>query len=121
MKSERTITNSAEGLADALDLINVVPNPYKAYSEYENNKLDNRVKITNLPEKCTVRIYNMQGKMIREFKKDSDITYLDWTLTNQDNIPVSSGVYLIHIDVPGIGEKVIKSFVAMRMVDLQNL
>jgi hypothetical protein len=121
MKSERTITNSAEALADALDLINVVPNPYKAYSEYENNKLDSRVKITNLPEKCTVRIYNMQGKMIREFKKDSDITYLDWTLTNHDNIPVSSGVYLIHIDVPGVGEKVIKSFVAMRMVDLQNL
>jgi hypothetical protein len=121
MKSERTITNSAEALADALDLINVVPNPYKAYSEYENNKLDNRVKITNLPEKCTIRIYNMQGKLIREFKKDSEITYLDWTLTNHDNIPVSSGVYLIHVDVPGVGEKVIKSFVAMRMVDLQNL
>jgi hypothetical protein len=121
MKSERTIVNSSEALADALDLINVVPNPYKAYSEYENNKLDSRVKITNLPEKCTVRIYNMQGKLIREFKKDSEITYLDWTLTNHDNIPVSSGVYLIHVDVPGVGEKVIKSFVAMRLVDLQNM
>ena len=32
-----------------LEMINVVPNPYKAYSEYERNRIDSRVKITNLP------------------------------------------------------------------------
>ncbi len=44
-----------------LDDINVVPNPYYAFSQYETSKLDNRVKITNLPEVCTIRIYNLQG------------------------------------------------------------
>ena len=38
-----------------LDVINVVPNPYYAFSQYETSKLDNRVKITNLPEVCTIR------------------------------------------------------------------
>ena len=116
-----TQTDRADALAEALDMINVVPNPYAAYSEYENNKLDSRIKIINLPEKCTIRIYDMQGKLVKQFKKDSPITYQDWTLTNHENIPIASGVYLIHVEVPGIGEKVVKSFIAMRMVDLQNM
>jgi hypothetical protein len=121
MTNYRTVNNSDQALADALKLINVVPNPYNAFSEYENNKLDNRVKVINLPEKCTVRIYSTNGKLIREIKKDSPQTYIDWTLTNHANIPIASGVYLIHVDIPGIGERVLKSFVAMRMVDLQNM
>jgi len=50
----------------------------------------------------------------------AQITYQDWTLTNHANIPVASGVYLIHIEVSHVGDKVIKAFVAMRMIDLQN-
>ena len=60
MDDIRTETGSADELTSALDLINVVPNPYYAYSEYENNRLDTRVKITNLPEICTVKIYTVQ-------------------------------------------------------------
>jgi hypothetical protein len=116
-----TLTNNTSALQETLKLINIVPNPYNAFSEYERNKLDNRIKITNLPEICTITIYNTQGKLIRVFKKDSPITYQDWTLTNHANIPVSSGIYLIHVSIPGIGERVLKAFIAMRMVDLENL
>jgi hypothetical protein len=121
MSSVRTEINSDEALADVLKLINVVPNPYNAFSEYETSKLDNRVKITNLPEQCYIRIYNTQGKLIKSIKKDNPMTYQDWTLTNNQNIPISSGVYLIHVEVPGIGETIVKSFIAMRTVDLQNM
>lgn len=117
---------SKDRLVDALDLINVVPNPYNAYSEYEKNRVDSRVKITNLPEKCTVRIYNSSGKLVKTFKKDSPQTYLDWLLTNHAGIAVSSGVYLIHVEVRNaqgeiVGEKIVKSFIAQRQVDLQNI
>ena len=108
-------------MKEALDLINIVPNPYYAFSDYERTRLDTRVKITNLPERCTIRIYSSNGKLIRTFKKDSQITSQDWTLTNHQNIPVASGVYLIHVEVPGIGERVLKAFIAMRLVDLQNM
>jgi hypothetical protein len=106
-----------EKLKEALDLINVVPNPYYAYSEYEKNKVDTRVKITNLPEKCTIKIYNISGKLIKTFKKSNPITFQDWLLVNEAGIPVASGVYLIHVDVPGIGERIIKSFIAVRTPD----
>ena len=121
MEGNATLTNNTSALQETLNLINIVPNPYNAFSEYERNKLDNRIKITNLPEICTISIYNTQGKLIRRFKKESPITYQDWTLTNHQNIPVSSGIYLIHVEIPGIGERVLKAFIAMRMVDLENL
>ena len=57
----KTETNSNEAAVNALDLINVVPNPYYAYSAYEKNQIENRVKFTNLPEKCTIRIYTVSG------------------------------------------------------------
>ncbi|RFC54534.1 T9SS C-terminal target domain-containing protein [Brumimicrobium aurantiacum] len=121
MDGFRTIKNDEETLADALDMINVVPNPYYAYSDYELGRLDTRVKITNLPERCKVRIYNTSGKLIRAYDKDSPITSIDWDLKNDDNISVAGGVYLIHVDVEGIGERVVKFFGGLRQTDLENL
>lgn len=118
----KTIKNDDEALASALDMINVVPNPYYAFSEYERGRIDTRVKVTNLPERCKVRIYNTSGKLIRAFDKDSPITSLDWDLKNSDNIPVAGGVYLIHVHVPEINaNKVLKFFGGMRAPDLENL
>ena len=116
-----TQKGSDEALAEALEIINVVPNPYYAYSSYERGKLDTRVKITNLPERCKVRIYDVSGKLIRAYDKDSPITSIDWDLKNSDNIPVSGGVYLIHVDIPEIGETVVKFFGGLRQPDLENL
>lgn len=116
-----TETGSIDQLAEALKIINVVPNPYNAYSEYERNRLDTRIKITNLPERCTINIYNMQGKLVKTFKKDNDQTFQDWLLINHVGIPIASGVYLIHVEIPGVGERVLKAFIAMRQQDLQNL
>jgi hypothetical protein len=102
----------------ALDLIRAVPNPYYAYSAYETDQLDNRIKITNLPEECTVSIYTVNGTLVRRFKKDDSNTYLEWDLKNYSGIPIAGGVYIIHVNAPGIGEKTIKWFGTLRPVDL---
>jgi hypothetical protein len=114
--------------------MNVVPNPYYAYSSYEQNGLDNVVKITNLPSKCTISIFTISGILIRKFERSvandlsegatldklSTETTQDWDLKNNSGTPVSSGVYLIHIKVDGVGERVIKWFGVMRPVDLDT-
>lgn len=120
MRDVATDLGSQPRLAEALDMINVVPNPYRAYSEYERNRLDTRVRITNLPERCTIRIYTVNGKLVNTFKKDNALTFQDWNLTNHQNIFVASGVYLIHVEVPGIGDKIVKAFISMRAVDLNG-
>lgn len=108
------------GLAadSALSLLNVVPNPYYAASSYETEKLDRRIKVTNLPEVCTISIYNVNGTLIRRFQKADAKTSLDWELTNSVNIPVASGVYLIHVLVPGVGERTLKWYGVMKPTDL---
>jgi hypothetical protein len=113
----------------ALDLINVVPNPYYSGSEYELNRLDNTVKITNLPEVCTVKIFTMNGQLVREFAVDNtknktelgnqNLT-VNWDLKNNNNIPIASGLYLIYVNVPGVGEKVVKWFGTIRPTDLNS-
>ncbi|MEO8150879.1 MAG: hypothetical protein ABI723_24815 [Bacteroidia bacterium] len=127
--------NNKEAAVDALSFINIVPNPYYAYSKYETNQVDNRVRITNLPSNCTVSIFTMNGTLIKKYKRavaadnsaggtadegDNTSTSLDWDLKNTKGIPVASGLYLIHVDAPGLGEKVLKFFAVMRPVDLDT-
>ncbi len=124
-----TKKNDADAAANALDLINVVPNPYYAYSGYELSAAEVKVKITNLPEQCTVTIYTLNGTLVRAFKVDQPsyardkmgvaVTSLEWDLKNQVRIPISSGLYIIHIDVPDVGERTIKWFGVMRPIDLE--
>ena len=116
----KTTTNDVDAAQAALDLINVVPNPYYAFSNYIQDRLDNRVKIVNVPERCVVRIYDAAGTLIRKFDKDNSNTYIEWDMKNAVNIPISGGMYIIHVDVPGVGEKIVKFFGVIRPTDLEN-
>ena len=116
-----TATKNNEMAKSALDIINIVPNPYYAFSKYETTQIDNRVKIVNLPVKCTISIYSVNGSLIRQFKKDDNVrTSVDWDMKNHAGIPISGGVYIIHVKAEGIGEKVIKWFGVLRPTDLNS-
>jgi hypothetical protein len=114
------LKNRTDVAKSALDLIKAVPNPYYAYSAYERSNLENIVKITNLPEVCTVKIYSVNGTLVRSYDKDDPKTSLNWDLKNQKNIPISSGLYIIHVNVPNVGEKVIKWFGSIRPIDVDQ-
>ena len=124
----------AVGIQDALDAINIVPNPYYAYSDYENATNAGLVKITNLPAKCIVTIYSLDGKFIRQYNRDEQpgnpfgsginnsqvIPDLEWDLKNNKGIGVAAGVYLIHID-SDLGERTLKWFGINRKFDPAGL
>lgn len=128
--------NNADIAASALDDIRVVPNPYYGFSEYENSKFDNTIKITNLPARGTVRIFSVDGTFIRELgidnagsingtslstKNGTVENSLDWDLRNFKGVPIASGVYIINIEAPDIGEsKTIKWFGVLREIDLDT-
>lgn len=115
-------------VANALDSIKVVPNPYYGFSQYENSRFSNIVKITNLPGKATVTIYSLDGKFIRQYQRNEQYApyqqispELEWDLKNNKGIPVSSGVYLIHVAAPGMGERTLKWFGIQRQFDPSGL
>jgi hypothetical protein len=106
--------------SSALESIRVVPNPYYGFSAYETSQLDNTVKITNLPETCTINIFTPSGTLIRQLRKDNSLTYIEWDMKNSFNVPIASGVYIIHVDAGDLGEKIVKWFGALRPVDLNS-
>lgn len=137
--------NVKEVAESALDNIRVVPNPYYAFSGYEDGANDNRVKITNLPDVCDISIYTMDGKLVKKIpravgsgglansnKQDLSLGQISgagfanldntqvWNLKNHKDIPVASGTYLIYVNAPGIGTKVVKSVVFVRPPDITN-
>jgi hypothetical protein len=116
-----TSTGNKKALSEILAKINIVPNPYYAYSQYERNRLDTRVKITNLPEQCTIRIYSTNGRLIKSYKKDNVATFQDWDLNNFQAIPVASGIYIIHVHIPEVGDRILKFFAGIRNVDLYSI
>ncbi|MGD1845938.1 MAG: hypothetical protein ACFB10_11145 [Salibacteraceae bacterium] len=106
---------------EMLGEINIVPNPYYAYSTYERGKNDNRVRIINLPQTCTVSIYTLNGTLVRTLEKDDPtIASVDWDLKNQSSVPIAGGTYVVHVDVPGVGERVLKWFGATRPLNLDS-
>ncbi|MBU2020239.1 MAG: T9SS type A sorting domain-containing protein, partial [Bacteroidetes bacterium] len=116
-----TSTGNKKALSEILSKIEIVPNPYYAYSQYERNRLDTRVKITNLPEKCMIRIYSTNGKLIKTYKKDNAVTFQDWDMNNFQAIPIASGIYIIHIEVPEVGDRVLKFFAGIRNIDFYSI
>ena len=92
-----------------LDEIGIVPNPYKAFSDYEVDLANDEVRFTGLPDVATIRVFTLHGTIVRTLRKDSPgLRSLSWDVRNEDGRKLASGMYLIHVEVPGVGERVIK-------------
>jgi hypothetical protein len=96
----------------ALDDIIVVPDPYVAFSSAEiagvrqGDRDDRRIEFRNLPPKCTIRIYNIVGEFVDEIIKDDTNNFAAWDLLSFESQEIAYGVYIYHVDAPGIGEKI---------------
>ncbi|MGB0999828.1 MAG: hypothetical protein ACPGVE_05755 [Flavobacteriales bacterium] len=104
--------------SNPVDLVSVVPNPYYGGSSYEQNQIDHRVRITNIPSNTIVTIYTVDGAFIQQIKVDSKGDY-DWNLKNSKGISIASGMYLIHLKTPS-AERVIKWVGTLRPIDLDS-
>jgi hypothetical protein len=71
---------------------------------------EKRIYFENLPPKCTIRIYTLSGDWVQTLEHDANYENGQeyWNLLNSDGFSVSYGIYLAHIDAPGIGEKIVK-------------
>jgi hypothetical protein len=45
---------------------------------------------------------------------------IEWDLKNDKGIIVGSGVYIMHVEAPGIGQRSLKWYGAMRPTDVSN-
>jgi len=102
-------------LKDQLKAINVFPNPYFGFNVEETNPLDRFVTFTHLPTNypTTIRIFSLGGQLVRKIDHSASenfggTTFEQWDLRNMYDIPVASGIYIAHIEVKGVGDRVLK-------------
>ncbi len=89
--------------------VKVVPNPYLVRNEWERHPDFRKLKFINLPDHCTIRIYNLAGDLIRTLEHDEtspDIGGLpnqyggdeDWDLLNESQQKPAPGIFIFHVE-----------------------
>jgi hypothetical protein len=112
------VTSSAN---DPLKNVRAVPNPYYLYSDrYDSDVFNRQLKFSNLPEVCTIKIYNLAGDLVDVIEKNSTDSYAVWDIETSENIPIASGVYLFVVDGGALGQKVGKVAVFVEAEQLKN-
>jgi hypothetical protein len=104
-----------------MDKIKVVPNPYVATNMMEPavvNKFLNqsrRLLFTNLPEKCTIKIFTISGILVRELHAPEDALtnfggygsssdgVLHWDMLSKEGLEIAAGMYFYYVkdDISG--------------------
>lgn len=104
---------SVEKAKNELGRIRVVPNPYIAAETWEprntftSGRGPREIHFINLPAKCTIRIFNAAGTLIRKIEHESSLengTEI-WDVLSEEKFEIAYGVYVYHVEAPGVGEK----------------
>lgn len=117
MDPENLPSVDSDSAKNALDEILVIPNPYKVSSIYEQeaaggSRQQNReIHFTGLPVPSTLRIFTSSGVLVREIEVTSSNTQGEnggtyiWDLLTKDNLEISYGIYIYHVEARGVGNK----------------
>jgi len=95
-----------------LDNIAVVPNPYivaaswEPRHQYQSGRGPRKIDFINLPSECTIKIFTLSGYLVTTIHHNDvyENGAESWNLLSKDNLEIAYGVYLYHVDAPGIGE-----------------
>ncbi len=100
-----------EKARNELARIKVVPNPYIAGAAWEPRKVfgagrgERKIDFIHLPQQCTIRIYTLSGRLVKVIEHDSNLLNgaESWNLVSDDGMDIAYGVYIYHVEAPGIG------------------
>ncbi|MDX9925493.1 MAG: hypothetical protein RBS48_12085 [Ignavibacteriaceae bacterium] len=86
-----------------LSKIKVVPNPYVVSNGWEQGR-DSQIQFTGLPEKATIKIFNVSGELIKTVHHEGRSALAPsiaiWDAKNEDNQLVAAGLYFYFIETP---------------------
>jgi hypothetical protein len=112
-RTHKALTNAELAKTDMAN-IGVVPNPYIASNAWERRSLystgrgDRQIMFTHLPASCTVRIFTIAGQLVKTLQKESNAAdgSLAWDLVTDDGMDLAYGLFIYHVDAPGVGTHV---------------
>ncbi len=99
-----------------LDKITVVPNPYVVSSSFEvpppsvfsAGRGERRLYFMHLPSKCVIRIYTLNGELIKTIEHNTSIFdgSEPWDLVTYEGLEIAYGIYVYHVDAGNLGTKI---------------
>jgi hypothetical protein len=103
----------------------VYPNPYRVDGQYADNKYEpggiygKRIRFVNLPPRCTIRIYTLDGDLVQTIDHEMDPHDLEatthwWNLVSRNSQAVVSGIYLFSVEDKDSGENQVGKFVIIK-------
>ncbi len=99
------IENDPELTKKDVEKINVFPNPYYATSNLESNRFTHFVTFNHLPKHAIIRIFTLNGNLVRKLEKNDNSQFYRWDLRNNKGLPVASGLYIILVQMPELGKQ----------------
>jgi hypothetical protein len=110
--------------------IAVVPNPYRADRDYDSvhwenwqrgvwSEHDRRIDFINLPDRCVIRIYTLDGDLVQRIEHPSGDVLASrssepWNLISRDIQAVASGIYLFSVEERPSGKTEVGKFVIIK-------
>ncbi|MCE1189583.1 MAG: T9SS type A sorting domain-containing protein [Ignavibacteria bacterium] len=107
----RPVASPRKTLSD----VKVVPNPYIISSTWERKRLGDvdfgepirDLAFTNLPNQCTIRIYTLDGTLVKTIEHTNGTGAEFWNLRSSSNQLIATGIYIYHVKSE-FGDKVSK-------------
>ena len=112
---------SAVHAREDIERINVFPNPYYGLNEAETSRHNRFVTFSHLPPRAVIRLFDVSGNLVRTLRKDDPDPFFQWDLNNDNALPIASGFYIAHIEMPEIGAaRVLKLAIVQEQQFLEN-
>jgi len=109
--------------------VRVVPNPYRVDHDYKKywehsftsewTEYSRKLRFYNLPKNCTIRIYTVDGDLVKEIEHDESVPGTmvgaeDWNLISRNDQAIVSGIYVFSVEDHETGEIQTGKFVIIK-------
>ncbi|MBT3251890.1 MAG: hypothetical protein HN729_12800 [Candidatus Marinimicrobia bacterium] len=93
--------------------LRVVPDPYIVTNAWETGEFGKKLQFNHLPDKCTIKIYTLNGEPIATINHDSLTGYEFWDMRTYNDQFIAPGVYLYHAYTTD-GDKALGRFLVIK-------
>jgi hypothetical protein len=99
----------------SLSNVRVVPNPYNLYQAKGFTGDPDRLTFTNLTKHCTIRIFTVNGDLVKTMNKNDPSAYVAWSpMLTDDNLFIAPDIYVFYVEDLDTGAKATGKFVVVR-------
>ncbi len=103
------------GTAKNISKVRVVPNPYNYHQVNHWSGERNRITFANLTEDCTIRVFTVNGDLVKTFHHQSESGTEHWSpMLTDDNLFPAAGIYIYVVEDNKTGQRETGKFIIIR-------